>query len=42
MKIIGCDYHRSYQQIAMVDGETSKIYEGPLEQPPVHFAGGSV
>lgn len=31
MKIIGCDYHPSYQQIAMVDTETGEMQEGRLE-----------
>lgn len=31
MKIIGCDYHPSYQQIAMVDTETGEMREGRLE-----------
>ena len=31
MKIIGCDFHPSYQQIAMVDRETGELWEGRLE-----------
>jgi hypothetical protein len=31
MKIIGCDSHPSYQQIAMVDTETAELREGRLE-----------
>lgn len=31
MKIIGCDFHPSYQQIAMVDTETGELREGRLE-----------
>ena len=31
MKIIGCDYHPSYQQIAMVDQESGELWEGRLE-----------
>jgi transposase len=31
MKIIGCDFHPSYQQIAMVDTETGEMWEGRLE-----------
>jgi transposase len=31
MKIIGCDFHPSYQQIAMVDTDTGEIWEGRLE-----------
>ena len=31
MKIIGCDFHPSYQQFAMVDTETSELVEGRLE-----------
>ena len=31
MKIIGCDFHPSYQQIAMVDSETGELWEGRLE-----------
>src|SRR5579863_1710373 len=31
MKIIGCDFHPSYQQIARVDTETGELWEGRLE-----------
>lgn len=31
MKIIGCDFHPSYQQIAMVDTETGELREATLE-----------
>jgi transposase len=31
MKIIGCDFHPSYQQIAMVDTQTGELQEGRLE-----------
>ena len=31
MKIIGCDFHPSYQQIALVDTETGEVWEGRLE-----------
>ena len=31
MKIIGCDFHPSYQQFAMVDTETGELQEGRLE-----------
>jgi transposase len=31
MKIIGCDFHPSYQQIAMVDTATGELCEGRLE-----------
>jgi transposase len=31
MKIIGCDFHPSYQQVAMVDMETGELWEGRLE-----------
>jgi transposase len=31
MKIIGCDFHPSYQQIAMVNTETGELWEGRLE-----------
>ena len=31
MKIIGCDFHPRYQQIAMVDKETGEMKEGRLE-----------
>src|SRR5579872_491771 len=31
MKIIGCDFHPSYQQIAMVDSETGELWEGRFE-----------
>ena len=34
MKIIGCDFHPSYQQIAMVDTETGELWEGRLEHEP--------
>jgi transposase len=30
MKIIGCDFHPSFQQIAMVDTETGELTERPL------------
>src|SRR5436309_15775833 len=30
MKIIGCDYHPSYQQIAMLDTETGELIERRL------------
>ena len=35
MKIIGCDFHPSYQQIAMLDRETGEWSEGKL----VHAGG---
>jgi transposase len=31
MKIIGCDFHPSYQQIALLDNETGELWEGRLE-----------
>src|ERR1700730_13782436 len=31
MKIIGCDFHPSYQQIARVATETGELWEGRLE-----------
>ncbi len=31
MKIIGCDFHPSYQQIAMVSTETGELWQGRLE-----------
>jgi transposase len=31
MKIIGCDFHPSYQQVALVDSETGELWEGRLE-----------
>ena len=31
MKIIGCDFHPSYQQIAMVDTQTGEMWERRLE-----------
>lgn len=31
MKIIGCDFHPSYQQYAMVDSATGELWEGRLE-----------
>src|ERR1700674_3570515 len=31
MKIIGCDFHPSYQQIATVDTETGELWEGRLK-----------
>jgi hypothetical protein len=30
MLIIGCDYHPSFQQIALVDAETSEVSERRL------------
>jgi transposase len=33
MKIIGCDYHPSFQQIACVDSETGELQERRLEHP---------
>jgi hypothetical protein len=30
MKIIGCDFHPSYQQIAMLDSVTGEIVEKAL------------
>lgn len=31
MQIIGCDFHPSYQQIALVNTETGELWEGRLE-----------
>jgi len=31
MRIIGCDFHPSYQQIAMLDSATGELWEGRLE-----------
>ena len=31
MKIIGCDFHPSYQQIAMADTDSGELWEGRLE-----------
>lgn len=31
MKIIGCDLHTRYQQIAMLDDETGEVIERRLE-----------
>src|SRR5260370_31740891 len=31
MIIIGCDYHQSFQQIAVVDTETGELQEGRLQ-----------
>lgn len=31
MKIIGCDFHPSYQQIAWLDNETGELWEGRLQ-----------
>jgi hypothetical protein len=31
MKIIGCDFHTRYQQIAMMDTETGELVERRLE-----------
>jgi len=31
MKIIGCDFHTRYQQIAMLDEETGELVERRLE-----------
>jgi transposase len=33
MKIIGCDYHPGFQQIACVDSETGELQERRLEHP---------
>jgi len=30
MKIIGCDFHMRYQQIAMLDDETGELSERPI------------
>lgn len=31
MRIIGCDFHTRYQQIAMMDDETGELMERRLE-----------
>ncbi len=31
MRIIGCDFHPSYQQIAMLDTTTGELWEGRLD-----------
>jgi hypothetical protein len=31
MKIVGCDLHTRYQQIAMLDAETDEVVERRLE-----------
>jgi hypothetical protein len=31
MKIVGCDFHSRYQQIAMLDEETGEVVERRLE-----------
>jgi hypothetical protein len=31
MKIIGCDFHTRYQQIAMLDDETGELVQRRLE-----------
>jgi hypothetical protein len=33
MKIIGCDLHTRYQQIAMLDEETGELMERRLNTP---------
>ena len=33
MKIIGCDYHPGFQQIAFVDTETGELQERRLQHP---------
>src|SRR5258708_4428036 len=35
MKIIGCDFHPSFQQIAMVDTETGEMIKRRLPHPDV-------
>jgi hypothetical protein len=37
MKIIGCDLHTRYQQVAMLDQETGELVEGA--GPPLAFHG---
>jgi len=41
MKIIGCDFHPGYQQIAMLDQETGEVVERAqwFEQKPVQLVG---
>ncbi len=34
MKIVGCDLHTRYQQIAMLDQETGELVERRLGQQP--------
>jgi hypothetical protein len=34
MKIVGCDLHTRYQQIAMLDKETRELVERRLESEP--------
>ena len=42
MKIVGCDLHTRYQQIAMLDEETGELAGGaPLIAPIVHGIGNS-
>ncbi len=42
MEIVGCDLHRRYQQIAMLDDETGEMMErrqAARSRIPVHVAG---
>jgi hypothetical protein len=38
MKIVGCDLHARYQQIAMLDKETGDLVERPGAPPKASFA----
>src|SRR5260370_36717887 len=35
MKIIGCDFHRGYQQLAMLDEETGELSEKALSHEKI-------
>ncbi len=37
MKIVGCDLHTRYQQIAMLDSETDEVVERRLEHESAIF-----
>ena len=37
MKIVGCDLHTRYQQIAMLDAETGELIERRLEHESAIF-----
>jgi len=39
MKIVGCDLHTRYQQIAMLDQETGELIERRLERESGEAAG---
>jgi hypothetical protein len=37
MKIVGCDLHTRYQQIAMLDPETGELIQRPRVAHPLRF-----